>query len=175
MAITASPLAVPLDKTKTFHSSLLNHALSLDSLCTTCSMCCPLSLMVNPWRSPPGSGIMSTDSLRKFHQLSYEVNFHRCLLLYNKPSDWEKPNNASCFVLQASLPYHSSAIMASALETSSLLYRVDHSPHTLGSLTDSLTQRGRKVHSIVHSIIYSHTKCMVSSIGLSKSLKADRS
>ena len=73
VAITASPLAVPLDKTKTFHSSLLNHALSLDSLCSTCSMCCPLSLMVNPWRTPPGSGIMSTDSLRKFHQLSYEV------------------------------------------------------------------------------------------------------
>lgn len=73
MAVAASPLTIPLDKTQSFHSSLLNHALSLDSLSSHCSIFCPLSLLVNPWRTIPQAQIMSTDNLREFHLQNYEV------------------------------------------------------------------------------------------------------
>ena len=79
MAIAASPLTVPLDKTQTFHSSLLNHALSLDSLCSHCSMFCPLSLLKNPWRTIPQAAILSDHNLSKFGLLNYEV---RCEISY---------------------------------------------------------------------------------------------
>lgn len=75
MAMAASPLTVPLDKTQNFHSSLLNHALCLDSLSSSCSMFYPLSLLVNPWRTMSHVGISSDDNLRKFHSL----NFYVCL------------------------------------------------------------------------------------------------
>ncbi len=43
------------------------------------------------------------------------------------------------------LPFHSSAVMASALETVSLLYRSEQSVHRLPQLCDALTPIGRKV------------------------------
>lgn len=75
MAMAASPLTVPLDKTDKFHSSLLNHALCLDSLSSSCSMFYPLSLLVNPWRTIPQVGITSDDNLRKFDPLNFHVCF----------------------------------------------------------------------------------------------------
>lgn len=74
MAVAASPLTLPLDKTNNFHSSLLNHALTLDCLSSHCSMFFPLSLLVNPWRTVPQAPIMSSDNLRNFHLKNYEVH-----------------------------------------------------------------------------------------------------
>ena len=75
MAVAASPLTVPLDKTETFHSSLLNHALSLDCLSSHCSAFFPLSLLTNPWRTVPQTPTMSDHNLRDFHLRNYEVYY----------------------------------------------------------------------------------------------------
>lgn len=93
MAVAASPLTVPLDKTETFHSSLLNHALSLDCLSSHCSAFFPLSLLTNPWRTVPQTPTMSDHNLRDFHLRNYEVCYvplrvFLSLLPYNLYGFW---------------------------------------------------------------------------------------
>ena len=46
---------------------------------------------------------------------------------------------------QPSIPYHTSALLASALETATLFYRTEHNLTSLPFLTDTLTTMGRKV------------------------------
>ncbi len=46
---------------------------------------------------------------------------------------------------QHTLHYHSAAIFAAALETSTLIYRSCHAPHNMSSMANTLTKMGRKV------------------------------
>ncbi|XP_014666318.1 PREDICTED: protein misato homolog 1-like [Priapulus caudatus] len=64
-------------------------------------------------------------------------------------SDLVKPTAAPLSLphinYKAELPYHSSAVLAAALDTVSLLYRVDKDPVPIGQICDTLNARGRKL------------------------------
>ena len=70
----------------------------------------------------------------------YDVHMQR----YHQCSD-DVQVTVLLFLPQPVLPFHSSAVMASAMETVSLLYRSEHSAYSLPSLCDALTPAGRKV------------------------------
>ena len=53
------------------------------------------------------------------------------------------------FTPQPDLAYHSSAIMASALDTATLVFRAQQSPCSLPALCDTLTAAGRKVSMVL--------------------------
>ena len=77
-----------------------------------------------------------TPNAGKPHSQSYR----EALLVHESPTDhpfhsqWRNLPSSSPSVTQLSLPYHCSAIMASAFDMAILLYRTEHSPTTLPSL-----------------------------------------
>ena len=145
-----------------FYPSIMNHVLALYHLVAPSSLVLPLSLLSHPWQSPP--------SLR--HMDSLSLNVRTCLPLIDIHADSPSlplplspslppslppslspslPHSLPPPPLppspQSSLPYHTSALFASALETATLFYRTEHNLTSLPSLSDTLTAMGRKVYS----------------------------
>jgi hypothetical protein len=72
---------------------------------------------------------------------------------------WQSPTTLttafSSSYINPALWYHTSAVFASALETTTLFYRTHHNLTTLPLLTDSLTAAGRKICSLGVSLPFS--------------------
>ncbi|XP_070581261.1 protein misato homolog 1-like [Ptychodera flava] len=112
-----------------------------------------LSLAVSPSHFPDTTSI--EDSQRVINSvLSYDrlCNHSSLFVPLSLASTlWRKPGSSVNFpnlIYDASLKYHNSAILAMALETATLPYRLENNSVQMNTITDTLAAMGRKAASL---------------------------
>lgn len=113
----------------------INFALCMSKITESVSLTVPLGTDSQNWRA--------AGSPRVFPHLEYIVS-PTISTWWPLRNDWLKDFNL-CLFLQSNLPYHTSAILAAAIDTFSLRYRLRSVTDRLSDLVDPMRRYGRSV------------------------------
>ena len=113
--------------------AVLNSALAVERIVANSAMLLPLSLASQLWPAPANPHHLPHLDIK----VTLYTNVHSVSLSHIPP-----PSSPSH---QYALPYHTSAVLASALDTSTLLYRTRHSQCSLADTAAAVTEGGRQV------------------------------
>ena len=134
--------------------AVLNSAWAVERIVASSALLLPLSLATQLWPAPDKPRHLPHLDIKVPQQTTITFPLHYQPLAFSPPPP--PPH-------QYALPYHTSAVLASALDTSSLVYRANHSHSSVADTVLAVTEGGRQVSAVTDEqpvVVCPPSKCV---------------